>query len=139
MAHLLKNHEGLCRNIHGHSYCLHVTVGGYPADLPGSSGDGMVCDFGALKKLVQEKVIEAFDHCLVINSELEENISEKLAPLQLKILSLPFEPTCENLISYMAAIISSQIPEPVKLISLRLYETATSFSEWYAADNDMEI
>jgi 6-pyruvoyltetrahydropterin/6-carboxytetrahydropterin synthase len=139
MAHLLQNHKGLCRNIHGHSYILHVTIGGIPKESPGSSNDGMVLDFGELKTIIQERVIEEFDHSLVINADLEKSISQKLEPLRLKIVSLSFEPTCENLISYMAAKIVNHIPAPAKLVSLKLYETTTSYAEWYADDNEMEI
>ena len=52
MAHTLFEYDGLCRNIHGHSYYLEVTVTGEPRNEPGHPKDGMVIDFGELKNLV---------------------------------------------------------------------------------------
>lgn len=134
MAHLLQNHEGLCRNIHGHSYTLHVCIGGHPLNETGSAKEGMVLDFSDLKKLIQQNILEEFDHCLAINSNLDKSIAEKLTPLNLKIVSLPFEPTSEHLIAHFAEKIIGHIPSPLTLIRLRLYETASSYAEWIAED-----
>jgi 6-pyruvoyltetrahydropterin/6-carboxytetrahydropterin synthase len=69
MSHALLNYDGLCRNIHGHSYKLLVTIIGEPADLPGDPKDGMVIDFKELKDLVKEHVVDRLDHSLVINRQ----------------------------------------------------------------------
>jgi 6-pyruvoyltetrahydropterin/6-carboxytetrahydropterin synthase len=47
-----------------------------------------------------------------------------------------YQPTCENLVTDFAERIKSHLPVKVKLHSLKLYETATSFAEWYASDNE---
>jgi 6-pyruvoyltetrahydropterin/6-carboxytetrahydropterin synthase len=138
MAHLLQHHDGLCRNIHGHSYSLEVCIGGKPLTKQGSSQDGMVWDFSDLKKLIQLKILDKFDHSLVINGDLDEKISKKLAPMKFKIVSLPFEPTSENLVSYFANNILRYIPLHVKLISVKLHETSTSYVEWLAEDNKVD-
>ncbi len=47
-----------------------------------------------------------------------------------------YQPTCENLVADFAARIKQKLPEKVRLHSLKLYETATSFAEWFASDNE---
>jgi 6-pyruvoyltetrahydropterin/6-carboxytetrahydropterin synthase len=55
-AHRLEWHPGKCRNPHGHSYRLEVTVSG-PLD-----DNGVVIDFDRLNELVEEVVIDRWDH-----------------------------------------------------------------------------
>ena len=52
MAHALAGYDGPCREIHGHSYKLFVTVRGIPEQNPNSPKFGMVMDFGDLKRIV---------------------------------------------------------------------------------------
>lgn len=66
-SHRLHNYDGPCRNIHGHSYELHVTVGGKPEADKDSPKVGMVLDFSVLKKIVAGKVIRPFDHALLLS------------------------------------------------------------------------
>jgi 6-pyruvoyltetrahydropterin/6-carboxytetrahydropterin synthase len=47
-----------------------------------------------------------------------------------------YQPTCENLVADFASRIKKQLPEKVRLHSLKLYETATSYAEWHASDNE---
>ena len=132
MSHILEGYDGLCKNLHGHSYRLFVTVIGEPINDPSNPKDGMVMDFGDLKKIVGTKVVSVFDHALEIPS------SEKLEVLKQineKTVVVPFQPTCENLLPYIANEIMNELPQRVKLYQLKLYETANSFAEWYASDN----
>jgi len=55
-AHALYGYDGKCKNIHGHSYHLHVTVIGTPIDDLSNSNNGMVLDFGDLKNLSKKKL-----------------------------------------------------------------------------------
>ncbi len=73
MAHALYAYEGLCRNIHGHSYNLEVTVTGEAGQRPGDPCDGMVIDFHVLKNLVKTHITDRFDHALMINSLVPES------------------------------------------------------------------
>ncbi len=54
MAHALNNYDGLCRNIHGHSYKLRVTLIGQPSNDKTSPKKGMLIDFSDIKKIVRE-------------------------------------------------------------------------------------
>lgn len=134
MAHALEGYCGPCKNIHGHSYKLEVTVVGKPCNDRSSSTYGMVMDFGELKRIVNEVVVNRFDHVLMVpvHSQLHE-IKDQI-PLG-KILSVDFQPTCENLLLHIAPLIAQQLPQGVSLHHLKLHETATSYAEWYAEDN----
>ncbi len=57
MAHALWNYDGPCRNVHGHSYRLFVTLSGKPPiDVEGNPKNGMVIDFSDLKSIVKKRL-----------------------------------------------------------------------------------
>lgn len=132
-AHALLGYDGKCKHIHGHSYILYVCVQGTPCNNPDSPKYGMLIDFTDLKRIVNENIIDKYDHALLMRegSPLAEEIKEQYC----NVIITPFQPTCENLIDYFAKVISSRLPQDIKLYSLRLHETATSFVEWFASDN----
>ncbi len=132
MAHALWNYEGKCKNIHGHSYVLYVTLSGTPVNEKGHPEDGMLMDFGKLKKLIQKQVVDEFDHTFVINenSPQADNLINSNLPFE-NIKKLPFQPTSENLIMHFAEKIKSTLPENLNLHSLKLSETDTSYVEWF--------
>ena len=70
MAHALLGYDGPCKNIHGHSYKLDVTVKGNVKAGTEDSDEGMVVDFGIIKKLVKELIVDEFDHSLVLNEKM---------------------------------------------------------------------
>jgi 6-pyruvoyltetrahydropterin/6-carboxytetrahydropterin synthase len=135
MSHALLNYDGLCRNIHGHSYKLLVTIIGEPADLPGDPKDGMVIDFKELKDLVKEHVVDRLDHSLVINRQAPVEKLRELGEMYDRHLVVDFQPTTENLVVYIAGKLNEVLPGQVRLFSVRLYETASSYAEWFASDN----
>lgn len=134
MAHALWNYEGKCKNIHGHSYVLDVTLSGIPKNEAGHPDDGMIMDFGKLKKLIKRAVIDHVDHAFLINAQdtcLDQLINSQTLPFD-NIKKVPFQPTSENLIHYFAEMIRELLPEDVSLYSLKLQETDTSYVEWFA-------
>lgn len=135
MAHALHNYDGLCRNIHGHTYRFQVTLIGEPSSDKSDPKQGMVIDFSVLKKIVNRKIVAVYDHALVINSD--HAISHTSIPFQEKdkFITVPFQPTAENLVSHFAELIEPELPDGLDLHSTRLWETPTSFAEWYAEDN----
>jgi len=135
MAHALFQYDGLCKNIHGHSYNLHVTIIGEIKEEPGHPKDGMVLDFGELKKVVKSKVVDRFDHALMVNSLFPHSQIEMLKKTTNRILVVDFQPTSENIVAYIAKILQQHLSSDVSLFSIRLYETVTSYSEWFASDN----
>lgn len=135
MAHALYNYDGLCRNIHGHSYNLQVTLIGEPKKDFGHPKDGMVLDFGELKKVVKSEVLNRFDHALMVNSLFPEEQMNLLKQTTDRIIIVDFQPTSENIVAYIADILQQHLPIGVSLFSIRLYETITSYAEWFASDN----
>jgi 6-pyruvoyltetrahydropterin/6-carboxytetrahydropterin synthase len=135
MAHTLYEYDGLCRNIHGHSYNLEVTVTGEPRNEPGHPKDGMVIDFGELKNIVKTNIVNVFDHALMVNHLVPEAQKDLLQKVTSRVIVVGFQPTSENLVVYIAAILQPLLPSGVTLFSIRLYETETSFAEWFAEDN----
>ncbi len=134
-AHVLWNYDGACKNIHGHSYKLYVTVKGRALDDAGNPKHGMLMDFSVLKKIVNKLIIEPYDHALLVNSHTPHAEMAKNNELFGKIAAVPYQPTCENMVCDFAHKISNALPKDVKLHALRLHETATAYAEWYADDN----
>lgn len=137
MAHALEGYDGLCRHVHGHSYKLFVTVSGNPCDDPASPKYGMVMDFGDLKRIVNELVVDRYDHALVLrhtpqNAALLEQVREKWE----RVYLVDYQPTCEQMIARFARQIAAELPEGVKLAELKLYETEKSHATWRAEDNN---
>ena len=135
MAHTLYEYDGLCRNIHGHSYNLEVTLIGEPLSRPGAPKDGMVLDFGDLKKIVNSEIVDRFDHSLMVNSLIPASQMELLQKTTDRIILVDFQPTTENIVAYIAQILQQHLPSGVLLFSIRLYETVTAYAEWFASDN----
>ena len=135
MAHALLGYDGLCKNIHGHSYELLVTVAGYPVTDKNSPKLGMVMDFGDLKKIVRKTIIDKFDHALVVNKNLPNSYIQELKKYNERLILFDCQPTSELIIAEFAERIKKQLPDNIVLKRLLLRETVTSFAEWYADDN----
>ena len=134
MAHALKGYDGMCRNIHGHSYELLVTVIGIPVSDKSSVKLGMVMDFGDLKKLVRKSIVDEFDHALVLSRESADDFKPDAEMFGRTIL-VDYQPTSENMLIDFAARLLPLMPENIKLHHLLLRETVTSYAEWFAEDN----
>lgn len=134
MSHCLNNYDGACKNIHGHSYKLFVTLRGEPSRDKNSSSYGMVMDFTHLKKMVKENILDVFDHSLVI--ERNSPFIESIKQIDTKKNIVDFQPTCENLVLYFKKQIESLLPQNVELYKMVLYETASSCAEWNKEDEE---
>ncbi len=133
MAHALYGYDGLCKNIHGHSYRLWVTLRGPVLDEHGHEKDGMVLDFGLLKRLVKPHIIDKYDHSFVLNAN-SSHANIDLSAFE-KVYLLPYQPTSENLVNDFVSIIKNQLPDNIELYKVVLSETANSFAEWCLDDN----
>jgi 6-pyruvoyltetrahydropterin/6-carboxytetrahydropterin synthase len=136
IAHALWNYDGPCQNLHGHSYKLFVTIVGSPIEDENDPKNGMVIDFGDLKQIVNKEIVDELDHSVILNSKAAENIPAEISQMFERRLIVDYQPTCENLIIDFARRIKKRLPERLKLFSLKLHETGTSYAEWYASDNE---
>lgn len=135
MAHALPNHDGLCKNVHGHSYILSVTLLGQAVEDESRSDHGMVMDFGNLKKIVFEHVISDFDHALVLYNGSSDKLVNELKNNFAKLILVDYHPTSEKLIVDIKDRIQANLQSGIKLIKLQLRETSTAYAEWYDSDN----
>ncbi len=133
MAHALLGYDGPCKNIHGHSYKMDVTVKGEIKEGTVDSDEGMVIDFGIIKKIVKDLIVDKYDHALVLNEKMEIDISN--FDFMNKLILLPFQPTCELLLAHYAELIKADLPSHIQLHSIMLRETPTSYAEWFSEDN----
>lgn len=115
-AHRLDDYIGKCANLHGHTYKLEVQVKGR------TDHRGIVIDFGDLKQIVNEQIINKYDH---------------------KFLNdlLPFHTTAENMVVFFFEIIDSYLKklitaQDLELQRIRLWETPTSYAEMTREDFD---
>ena len=134
MAHALPGYDGACRHIHGHSFKLEVCVIGEPLQQAGHPKNGMVMDFKTLKNIVQEAFVSIYDHALVLPDTTAPEVVQAIDQHFGRVITLPFQPTCENMIALGVETIRPKIPAGVQLWSIRLSETASSVAEWCAAD-----
>jgi len=135
-GHALYGYDGKCKNVHGHSYRLDVTVIGSPITDASNVKYGMVIDFSDLKKIVKEEIVDVFDHATVFNKNTPHvELARELKSRGHNVLLVDYQPTSEMMVIDFAEKIKSRLPENIKLHSLKLQETGTSFAEWYARDN----
>lgn len=134
-AHALFGYCGKCKNIHGHSYKLFVTVIGEPENNLNSSTNGMVMDFGDLKSIVNTQIVNLYDHAILLNQNTKhKTLGEKLLADGHNVIFTDFQPTCENMLLHFAKILQEHLPQKVDLAELKLYETEKSYCEWKKSD-----
>lgn len=135
-GHALYGYDGKCKNIHGHSYKLAVTVIGSPISDNNHVKLGMVIDFGDLKKIVEEEIINPFDHATVFNKNTPHlKLAKELESIGHKVILANYQPTSENMVLDFAEKIKARLPKNIGLHSLKLRETETAYAEWFASDN----
>ncbi len=132
-AHALTGYDGKCRHIHGHSYRLFVTLKGEIKEQNDHPKSGMVLDFSDLKKIVNDLIVEPFDHALILRSDAA--LAHEIKQSYCNVIITDFQPTCENLAQHFASLLKTHLPEHLTLHSIKLYETPSSFVEWVAGDN----
>ena len=136
-AHALWGYDGKCREIHGHSYRIFVTIKGEPIADEQSPKLGMVMDFGELKAIVAREITDRLDHSFVMRrTEQAEALAAVMGSQFTNVVLVDYQPTCENMLIDFAARLKAALPDGVTLHSLRLHETATSFAEWYSDENN---
>lgn len=131
-GHRVPNHASKCRNVHGHRYVLHVTVGGELVDVSGASDEGMVVDFGELKTRVNAALVDRWDHGFLV-WEHDPFVFALNAMKDHKTIVMPLIPTVENLAAIAFQMLDIEVQHwasgRVHLIKLRLYETPNCWAD----------
>ncbi|MFC2413106.1 MAG: 6-pyruvoyl tetrahydropterin synthase family protein [Bacteroides sp.] len=131
-AHFLPGYDGLCANLHGHSYRLLVTLRGEILKDATSPKNGMVIDFSVLKGIVERNILQVLDHSLIVR---KHTYDLPATCTHFRILELDDQPTSENILLWIVERLHSALPQQVELFRVGLYETATSCAEWTVEDN----
>ena len=132
MAHAIHGYQGACKNIHGHSYELHVTLGTSSVQKEYILSPGFIIDFKQIKNLVNVALIEKFDHSLVLSEAyLKDHPTNNIHD---NLIIWDVEPSAENMLLYMQGVLNAKLPTEIKLLQVKLYETKDSFAEWIADD-----
>ena len=135
-GHALYGYDGKCKNVHGHSYTLDVTVIGMPIADHTHVKYGMVIDFGDLKKIVNKEIVDVFDHATVFNKNTPHvDLARELSDRGHDVILVDYQPTSEMMVIDFAEKIKKLLPKHIQLHSLKLQETQTSYAEWFASDN----
>lgn len=128
MAHAINGYNGSCRNIHGHSYILHVTAASADEHEKYIAAPGFILDFKELKKLVYEAVIDELDHKVLLSRDFI-SANPALAS-QENLVTWNAEPTAENMLIFIREKLTEAFPPGIKLVQLKLFETEDSYAEW---------
>ena len=135
-GHRIPNHDGQCRHLHGHRYAIEVTLTGEVADHPGKADDGMVLDFGDIKKLANELIVNKWDHAFLVAKEDESLVNFLASIPDHKTVILDVIPTVENLaqtaFSILEPVFKNNFSGRLNLNRLRLYETPNCWADVYA-------
>ena len=136
-GHALYGYDGKCKNLHGHSYKLSVTVIGAPITDKTNPKFGMVIDFTDLKRIVIEEIIDKFDHSTIFNKNTPHiKLAKTLRDEGHNVLLVNYQPTTECMVTDFAKKITERLPNNIKLSSLKLQETESSYAEWVSTDNN---
>jgi len=132
-GHRIPNHDGQCKHLHGHRYAIEVTLTGEVAHHPGKADDGMVLDFGDIKRLTNQYVVDLWDHAFLVAKE-DEGLVAFLATLpNHKTVVMEHVPTVENLaraaFAILQPIFSKSFGGRLELSALRLYETPNCWAD----------
>jgi 6-pyruvoyltetrahydropterin/6-carboxytetrahydropterin synthase len=128
LAHAIYGYAGACKNLHGHSYELHVTIGTLKKAKDYLPAPGFIIDFKEIKKIVQTSVIENLDHKVLLSNQFLKEQSPFLN--QENLIRWDVEPTAENMLIFIKKTLNKKLPDSIKLVRLKLFETKDSYAEW---------
>lgn len=135
-CHILTGHEGKCASLHGHTYKLEVTVRTDEGLIAEGSSKDMVLDFADLKKIVNETVIDKFDHAFIFDATnkgeatAEWQIANIAGNWGLRSYGMPGRTTAECMVKRMYDLLVQQLPAEIDYLKLKLWETPTGFVEY---------
>jgi len=137
MAHMLANHKGKCRNIHGHTYKMEVEVKRFEGDVlvrPGETDHGMVLEFNDVKAIINDLIVEKLDHAFLYwkdsTDPMEHEIASILRKYDRKMVEIDYRPTAEEMAISFKKEIETKIKDlGVYVSSLIVWESPTSYAK----------
>ncbi|UGO52899.1 queuosine biosynthesis protein [Escherichia phage vB_EcoS_OddieOddie] len=142
-GHRVVGHESKCRHLHGHNYKFHFKVAPKKGSQEINSilldDVGRVIDFSVVKTTLCQWLEDNWDHkflhweedplikALQVDLELcDEATGHDVRDFDNSLVSLPFNPTAENLAAYMVEVIGPQLLDEhgVQLVECTIEETS---------------
>ncbi len=132
-GHRIPDHASQCRHLHGHRYAIEITLSGEVIETPGQAITGMVMDFGEVKAIAREHVVDRWDHAFLVYRG-DTAVAEFLAGLPgHKTVVLDVVPTAENLAREAFRILDARYRDTygnqLQLERVRLYETPNCWAD----------
>ncbi|HQU87837.1 MAG TPA: 6-carboxytetrahydropterin synthase QueD [Denitromonas sp.] len=137
-GHRIPDHASQCKHLHGHRYVIEITLTGDIIRADGNPANGMVMDFGDIKRIAKTHLVDQWDHAFLAYRG-DAPIVNFLASLpDHKTVLLDAVPTAENLVVIAFRILDAQYKDSfgnhLRLERVRLYETPNC---WADATRDM--
>ena len=126
-AHRLLGHKGLCSNLHGHTYKLVVYVEGDTKHHDKDPDNGMIVDYGDLKKIVENVIVDKYDHATIIWEKDTDLFKAIIEVMKTKFLLISETTTAENIVIDIWFKLLEEIKDESFVLSkIELWETETS-------------
>lgn len=132
-GHRIPNHSSQCKHLHGHRYAIEITLSGDIIGTEGASEQGMVMDFGDVKRIANTHLVDLWDHAFLVYRG-DKIVCDFLSGLpNHKTVMLAVVPTAENLaqvaFEILAPAFSDTYGNHLRLEKIRLYETPNSWAD----------
>lgn len=125
-AHFLSGYEGKCANIHGHRWKVEVEVQSETL-VKGGQLDGMIIDFGDLKKDVKA-MTDSYDHALIIQEgTMRAATLNCIKEDDFNVIIVDFRPTAENFAAFFFKIMKDK---GYNVKRTTVYETPTNSASY---------
>ncbi len=134
-GHRVPNHESKCFSPHGHRGVVEVCLEGDIVQKEGDPAEGMVIDFGDIKKGLVEVVDQTFDHAFVVyeKDQLVGHLQSCawLLGREFKLVIVPYVPTAENMANHIFELLleyyKDKFGDHLRLAWVKFYETPNSW------------
>ena len=132
-GHRIPNHKSICKNLHGHRYCIEVTIKGEINSDKLNSDFGMVVDFKDAKELIKKTIIDEWDHAFIVYKD-DSIVLEFLKSLDNhKTVIFPLVPTAENMaiiaMEKLKIAFDNKFGNSIKPFKIKLFETPNNWAE----------
>lgn len=129
MGHRVPNHDSACKNLHGHRYKVEISLEGDISTISWDPHEGMVMDFGHIKKIACGWIDEHLDHAYMYQHS--DPIGELAKRMDMKVVAVDFVPTAEHIAAYLfhqlEPLLTDYYGHTLRLASITLYETPKNF------------
>ena len=132
-GHRIPDHASQCRHLHGHRYALEITLSGEVIETEGSPARGMLIDFGDVKAIAKQHIVDVWDHAFLAYRGDTAVVDFLQGMPGHKTVLLDVIPTAENLAAEAFRILeplyTGVYRDQLRLERVRLYETPNCWAD----------